>query len=578
EETQVSCIYPESESSQNGDPLVQDNCDPTQEIDGSLIFVVNLVLDEATAHPALLLSENGKGVTCRKRSEELSSSPQRFDSFHCVLGQLNITSGRFYWEVDVSNSVSYDIGVCRDDVTKKGMVRISPQNGFWAIRLFKEELWALTFPETSITLREKLNTVGIFLDYKAAVISFYNVTNGYRIHTFLHNTFSDPEQCSLCFPVVACITLTAPTELRGGQLHGKQGCCQPPSPQHISPFRLLLLLLLAGAAVGLSVLSVLSVGPHSSHSSGVLMTPPIYARVQHRCAHLRMPTLECSQHRSASLINAQSLAQVCPLTHTHITLQVPPSGTHGTPLQEWPEVDESPLQLEQAPYEIKENLDRCSAPDTLADIIGALPRSAGQQYVVNSIWTLLLGAHAQVGAPELDTGLNGWHQEDARTNRTNSTNEQQQQKEREEAAERGTGKRRPSTEPRCASPGAMPPPPPTKPMPTSAPTATLAHALHPACNQISVLAPAAVSEISAGSCVCQHPNFSTGDNLHAEVPEPRPRTSSSPSCPDDNRDQPPRWCPRVSGLEALAFASFSGCNAPTSNTTALLPYKKHYHC
>ncbi|KAG8524902.1 hypothetical protein J0S82_006662, partial [Galemys pyrenaicus] len=41
---------------------------------------------------------------------------------------------------------------------------------------------------------------------------------------------------------------------------------------------------------------ILSVDPHSSHSSGILMTPPIYARVQHRCAHLRMPTLECSQH------------------------------------------------------------------------------------------------------------------------------------------------------------------------------------------------------------------------------------------------------------------------------------------
>ncbi|KAG8518790.1 hypothetical protein J0S82_013949 [Galemys pyrenaicus] len=40
---------------------------------------------------------------------------------------------------------------------------------------------------------------------------------------------------------------------------------------------------------------VLSLGPHSS---GVLMTLPIYARVQHRCAHLRMPTLECSQHHS----------------------------------------------------------------------------------------------------------------------------------------------------------------------------------------------------------------------------------------------------------------------------------------
>ncbi|KAG8504964.1 E3 ubiquitin-protein ligase LNX [Galemys pyrenaicus] len=43
-----------------------------------------------------------------------------------------------------------------------------------------------------------------------------------------------------------------------------------------------------------SASSCQSVGPRSS---GILMTPPIYARVQHRCAHLRMPTLECSQHR-----------------------------------------------------------------------------------------------------------------------------------------------------------------------------------------------------------------------------------------------------------------------------------------
>ncbi|KAG8509105.1 CD9 antigen [Galemys pyrenaicus] len=36
--------------------------------------------------------------------------------------------------------------------------------------------------------------------------------------------------------------------------------------------------------------------------SGILMTPPIYARVQLRSAHLRMPTLECSQHRRCGLM------------------------------------------------------------------------------------------------------------------------------------------------------------------------------------------------------------------------------------------------------------------------------------
>ncbi|KAG8524543.1 Solute carrier family 13 member 1 [Galemys pyrenaicus] len=52
-----------------------------------------------------------------------------------------------------------------------------------------------------------------------------------------------------------------------------------------------------------------------SHSSGVLMTPPIYARVQHRCAHLRMPTLECSQHRRcpSSVVGGwKDLINLCP--------------------------------------------------------------------------------------------------------------------------------------------------------------------------------------------------------------------------------------------------------------------------
>ncbi|KAG8522341.1 DNA replication complex GINS protein PSF1, partial [Galemys pyrenaicus] len=80
---------------------------------------------------------------------------------------------------------------------------------------------------------------------------------------------------------------------------GGSGGWSPPSPQCISPSRLLLLSLL------LLLLSVLSVRPHSSVCSGVLMTPPIYARVQHRCAHLRVPTLECSQHLRGSQVHGR---------------------------------------------------------------------------------------------------------------------------------------------------------------------------------------------------------------------------------------------------------------------------------
>ncbi|XP_032319409.1 butyrophilin subfamily 2 member A1-like [Camelus ferus] len=150
---------------------------------------VNVTLDAATAHPALLLSEKGRQVTWQETCQDLPSSPQRFDSLPCVLGQPHISSGRCYWEVQVEDMLSWDLGICRDTVTRKGRVTMSPQNGFWAIRLYKGEYWALTSPVTSLILKETLLRVGVFLDYEAGDVSFYNMTAGSHIFTFPQNTF-----------------------------------------------------------------------------------------------------------------------------------------------------------------------------------------------------------------------------------------------------------------------------------------------------------------------------------------------------------------------------------------------------
>uniref|UniRef100_A0A4X1V5D1 B30.2/SPRY domain-containing protein n=1 Tax=Sus scrofa TaxID=9823 RepID=A0A4X1V5D1_PIG len=66
-----------------------------------VIKAANVTLDEATAHPALLVSERGRRVTWQETCQDLPSSTQRFSSIPCVLGQLRINSGRAYWEVEV---------------------------------------------------------------------------------------------------------------------------------------------------------------------------------------------------------------------------------------------------------------------------------------------------------------------------------------------------------------------------------------------------------------------------------------------------------------------------------------------
>ncbi|XP_066215920.1 butyrophilin subfamily 1 member A1-like [Saccopteryx leptura] len=150
---------------------------------------VTVTLDAATAHPDLHLSENGRRVTWQERGQDLPSSTQRFESLPCVLGQLHISLGRCYWEVEVGKAHSWDLGVCRDNVTRKGRVTMSPQNGFWAIRLYSGEYWAVTSPETLLTVREKPLKVGIFLDYEDGDVSFFNMTDESLIFSFSKNTF-----------------------------------------------------------------------------------------------------------------------------------------------------------------------------------------------------------------------------------------------------------------------------------------------------------------------------------------------------------------------------------------------------
>ena len=155
----------------------------------SLVFAVNLTLDAATAHSVLFLSEEGRRITWKEPRQDLPSSPERFVSLPCVLGQLHVNSGRYFWEVEVQDAYSWDLGVCRSDVERNGRVTVSPQNGFWAIRLYDGEYWGLTSPETSLTLKEKPCTVGVFLDYEAGDVSFYNMKDGSHIYTFSKQAF-----------------------------------------------------------------------------------------------------------------------------------------------------------------------------------------------------------------------------------------------------------------------------------------------------------------------------------------------------------------------------------------------------
>ncbi|XP_015315345.2 butyrophilin subfamily 1 member A1 isoform X2 [Bos taurus] len=153
---------------------------------------VDITLDPATAHPSLFLSEGNRRVTWEEKSQDLPEDPQRFYSLPCVLGHQVITTGRWYWEVEVGTHGAWDLGICRPHVMRKGRVCIKPEDGFWALRFYKQEYWALTSPETKLTVKVHPARVCIFLEYEEGSISFYNMVDKSHIHTLSQGAFGGP--------------------------------------------------------------------------------------------------------------------------------------------------------------------------------------------------------------------------------------------------------------------------------------------------------------------------------------------------------------------------------------------------
>ncbi|CAI5660778.1 unnamed protein product [Oreochromis niloticus] len=165
---------------------------------GFLKYSREITLDPNTAHTRLLLSEGNRKVTRMKQQQSYSDHPDRFTGWLQVLSRESLT-GRCYWEVEWRGGVG--VAVAYKNISRAG-------RGDECVFGYNDKSWALRCDTNSyIFFHNKVRTVlsgprssrvGVYLDHRAGILSFYSVSETMTLLHRVQTTFTQPLYAGLC--------------------------------------------------------------------------------------------------------------------------------------------------------------------------------------------------------------------------------------------------------------------------------------------------------------------------------------------------------------------------------------------
>uniref|UniRef100_A0A8C9C641 Tripartite motif-containing protein 64-like n=1 Tax=Phocoena sinus TaxID=42100 RepID=A0A8C9C641_PHOSS len=145
------------------------------------------------------LSEDDTTMIYGDDHHGVSRELQGAESF-VAWGAVAFTSGRHYWEVDVTHSSNWILGVCKDILTSNTVISIDSEEAFLlsSMKVNNHYILSTNSPPLIQYVQRPLGGIGVFLDYDNGTVSFYDVCRGSLIYTFLPSFFSSPLKPFLC--------------------------------------------------------------------------------------------------------------------------------------------------------------------------------------------------------------------------------------------------------------------------------------------------------------------------------------------------------------------------------------------
>ncbi|XP_033942070.1 tripartite motif-containing protein 16-like [Pseudochaenichthys georgianus] len=160
---------------------------------GFLQYSQEITLDPNTAHTQLLLSEGSRKATLMGPHHSYSSHPDRFTLYPQVLSRESLT-GRCYWEVEWRGE-AVCVAVADKNISRSGG---GDESGFgnndksWSLDCYLNRYsFCYNNIQTPVS-GPPSSRVGVYLDHRAGVLSFYSVSETMTLLHRVQTTFTQP--------------------------------------------------------------------------------------------------------------------------------------------------------------------------------------------------------------------------------------------------------------------------------------------------------------------------------------------------------------------------------------------------
>nr|ATU90136.1 TRIM16 protein [Oreochromis niloticus] len=160
---------------------------------GFLKYSHEITLDPNTANTHLLLSEGNRKVTSMKQQQSYSDHPDRFTGWEEVLSRESLT-GRCYWEVEWRGGV-VRVAVAYKYISRAGSSHeclFGNNDKSWALRCDTNSCQFWHNKVQTVLSGPRSSRVGVYLDHRAGILSFYSVSETMTLLHRVQTTFTQP--------------------------------------------------------------------------------------------------------------------------------------------------------------------------------------------------------------------------------------------------------------------------------------------------------------------------------------------------------------------------------------------------